>query len=441
MTGEEIKQMSKQYSFFTWAPKQKDVDPIPMKETKGIYLYDYDGNRYVDMSSQLVCVNLGFGNERVMNAIAEQAKHLNYLAPKHTSEVRALASKKIVEAAGGSMTKCMLTLGGADANDHAVRVAKFYTGRAKVLTQYNSYHGSTVGAGSLTGDSSRVPQLQIPGTVHFFGPYVYHSGLEFESEEAAAKWYVEELHKQIIFEGPDQIACIVLESMTGSNGAVRYPNGYLEGVRELCTKYGIVMICDEVMVGFGRTGKFFTYQNYDFEPDIVTFAKGVTSSYATLGGFIVNKNISEYFDEHVFPVGLTYNAHPLGCAAAIATIDAYVEDKIFDNVQKIGKILGEQLEILKKKHPCVGDVRYLGLMSGIELTDRKDGKYIPYYDNAKTELIGKAVKMLAEKHYLVMGAKYSMILAPALTITEEELFDIIQVLDEVLGKLDCFVTK
>ena len=358
LSAEQVRDYHKQYNLQSWS-KQGSINPIPVKKAEGIYLWDYEGNRYTDMSSQLVNLNVGHGNRRIIDAIKEQAEQFCYMSPSYAVESRSLLAKMVIDRMPDNMGKVFFTNGGADANENAIKIARMYTGRNKIFSRYRSYHGSTFGAGNLTGEPRRYPlEPGIPGFVKFFDPYLYREKIPFESEEAASAYYVEKLREQICYEGPDSVAAIVMETITGSNGVIIPPKGYLAGVRKICDEFGIMMICDEVMAGFGRTGKLFAFEHFGVKPDIVSFAKGITCGYVQLGGVCVSKQIAAYFDDHLLSCGLTYSGHPLACAAGVACLEYYDEAHILDNVNASGKVLGELLEELKAKHACVGDVRY-----------------------------------------------------------------------------------
>lgn len=438
MTGEEVKNLQKQYVLQSWS-KQKNLNPIPIAKAEGIYLYDFDGNRYTDMSAQLVNSNVGHGNKEIIEAIKAQADKYCYIAPSYASEPRALLAKMIVERMPDNMGKVFFTNAGADANENAIKIARLFTGRFKVFSRYRSYHGSTFGAGNLTGEPRRYAlEPGIPGFIHFFDPYVYREPIvKFKSEEEAAEYYVAKLREQIVYEGPDTVAAIVMETITGSNGIIIPPKGYLKGVRKICDEFGIMMICDEVMAGWCRTGKLFAFENFDVKPDIVSFAKGVTCGYVQLGGCVVSKEIASYFDDHQLSCGLTYSGHPLACAAGIACLKYYDDAKILENVCKVGKVLGEILEDLKKKHKSVGDVRYIGLFSSIELVKDKTTKepLVPY---GKDEfgVMGKIVGELKKKGFMTYSHENMLFVNPPLIITEEQLREEMVKMDEVLTTVD-----
>lgn len=437
MNGEEIKSTLKKYNLQSWS-KQGNLNPISVEKADGIYFWDYDGNRYTDMSSQLVNMNLGFGNKAIGDAIKEQVDKFCFVGPSFGAESRAKLAKKIIELMPDNMGKVFFTNAGAESNENAVKIARMFTGKSKVFSRYRSYHGSSFGAGNLTGEPRRYTlEPGIPGFVKFFDPYIYREAIEFKSEEEATKYYLTKLREQIVYEGPNSIAAIVLETITGSNGIIIPPKGYLPGVRALCDEFGILMICDEVMTGWGRTGKMFGFENFGVKPDIVTFAKGVTCGYVQLGGVAVSSEIAEYFDDNLLSCGLTYSGHPLACAAGLACINYYEEENILDNVNKVGKVLGEKLEEIKEKHPSVGDVRYIGLFSAVELVKDKETKeaIVPYGKDPEG-VMGKILGMLKERKFMTYTHENMILVAPPLIITEEQLVEELAKLDEVLEIVD-----
>ncbi len=437
MEGNEISKLQAEYVLQSWS-KQKDLHPIPIAKAEGIYFYDYEGKRYADMSSQQVNVNLGYGNQDIADAIKEKLDRYAYIGPSYGDESRAKLGKMIVDLLPDSFGKVFFTNAGADANENALKIARMYTGRNKVFSRYRSYHGSSFGAGNLTGEPRRYPlEPGIPGFVKFFDPYIYREPIQFASEEEATKYYLAKLREQVIYEGPDRVAAIEVETITGSNGVIIPPKGYLPGIRKICDEFGIVMICDEVMAGWCRTGKMFAFENFDVVPDLVTFAKGVTCGYIQLGGVAVSKKIASYFDDHLLSCGLTYSAHPLACAAGVACVGYYGKAHILDNVNKVGKVLGQILEDLKTKHACVGDVRYIGLFSAIELVKDKETKepLVPYGQDPQG-IMGKIIKLLSQRGFATYSHENMIMVAPPLIITEDQLREEMKVCDEVLGIVD-----
>ena len=435
--ADKIKEYHKKYNLQSWS-KQKDINPIPIERAEGIYMWDFAGNRYTDMSSQLVNLNVGHGCRPIIDAIKEQAEKYCYLGPSYGAEPRGELAKMIIDLMPDNMGKVFFTNGGADANENAVKIARMYTGRQKIFSRYRSYHGSTYGAGNLTGEPRRYPlEPGAPGFIKFFDPYVYREKIKFESEEAASEYYVGKLREQIIYEGPDSVAAIVMETITGSNGVIIPPKGYLPGVRKLCDEFGIMMICDEVMAGWGRTGKMFAFENFDVKPDIVSFAKGVTCGYVQLGGVVVSKKIAEFFDDHLLSCGLTYSGHPLACAAGVACVNYYKDADILTNVNKSGAVLGEILEDLKAKHKSVGDVRYIGLFSAIELVkDKATKEPLVEYGKDPEGIMGKIIGMLKAKKFMCYSHENMILISPPLIITPEQVKEEMVKVDEVLDEVD-----
>lgn len=437
MTPLEIKDTQKQYVLQSWSIQSK-VDPIPIERGDNIYLYDYDGNRYADMSSLHVNMNLGYGNQEINNAIRTKLDRYAFISEAYADSDRAELAKLIISLMPENMGKVFFTNAGADANENAIKIARMYTGRNKIFSRYRSYHGSTFGAGNLTGEPRRYPlEPGIPGFVKFMDPYLYRDNLPFETEEECTAFYLRKLEEQLNYENPDNVAAIVMETITGTNGIIIPPKGYLPGVRKLCDQYGILMICDEVMAGWCRTGKMFAFQNFDVKPDIVTFAKGVTCGYVQLGGVCVSKDISAYFDDHLLSCGLTYNGHPLACAAGVACVNYYLDHDIPGHVIEVGTVLGQLLEELKVKHPCVGDVRYIGLFSAVELVrDKQTREPLVPYGKDPEGTMGKVLGMLKAKRFMTFGHENMILVAPPLIITAEQLREELAKLDEVLTEVD-----
>lgn len=437
MTGNEVKETQKKYVLQSWS-RQGNLNPIPVEKAEGIYYYDFEGNRYTDMASQLVNLNLGYGNKDIADAIKEQVDKYCYIGPSIASEPRAKLAKMIIDLLPDTFGKVFFTNAGADANENAIKIARMYTGRKKIFSRYRSYHGSSFGAGNLTGEPRRYPlEPGIPGFVKFFDPYIYREPIEFQSEEEATRYYLAKLREQIIYEGPDSVAAIVMETITGSNGIIIPPKGYLPGVRKICDEFGIVMICDEVMAGWCRTGKMFAFENFDVVPDLVTFAKGVTCGYVQLGGVAVSKEIAAYFDDHLLSCGLTYSGHPLACAAGVACVNYYRKADILGNVTKVGAVLADELEALKEKHPCVGDVRHIGLFSCVELVkDKATKEPLVSYGKDPDGTMGKIIGLLKERKFMTYSHENMIFVCPPLIITEEQLREELKKLDEVLSIVD-----
>lgn len=437
MTKQEIRDMDLSYNLHSWSV-QGGLNPIVVDKSQGVYFWDADGKRYTDMCSQLVNLNIGHGNQKIAQAIAQQAQKMAYIAPSFAVEPRSRLAKAIVDAAPDNMGKVFFTNAGADANENAVKIARMYTGRNKIFSRYRSYHGSSFGAGNLTGEPRRYPlEPGIPGFIKFFDPYLYRAGIDFKSEREAADFYVAKLREQIQYEGPDSVAAVVLESVTGSNGVIIPPEGYMQGVRKACDEFGVLMICDEVMTGFYRTGTFFAVENWGVKPDIITFAKGITCGYVPLGGVIVSKDIAAYFDTHMLSCGLTYSAHPLACAAGLATLEAYEEAGVPQNVKEMGEVLAERLDAMEQEHPCVGQVRHIGLFAAVELVKDKQTRepLVPYGKDPEGRM-KKICGALIQKGFYTYTHENMLLVAPPLIIRREELEPALDILDQVLADVD-----
>lgn len=435
--AKKIKEKDNCYNLHSWSA-QGNLDPGVISQAEGIYFWDAEGKRYYDMSSQLVNVNIGHGNQKVIKAIKSQAEKMPYIGPAHAIDVRSELAAKLLEIAPDKMDKVFFTIGGAEANENALKMAKMFTGRDKVFSRYRSYHGATYGAANLTGEPRRFPsEPGIPGFVKFFDPYIYRSPVEFKNEEEASQYYLDQLRKQIIYEGRESVAAIFLETVTGTNGIIIPPKNYLQGVREICDEFGILMICDEVMAGFGRTGEWFACNNWDVVPDLITFAKGVTSGYLPLGGVLVSEEITEYFNKHTLMCGLTYSGHPMGCAAGIATLEVYEKEGLIKNCKEMGKVLGSELERLKDKHPSVGDVRYIGLFSALELIkDEETKEPLVSYGKDPEKIMPKILASLKEKGFSTYTHENIIIVAPPLIIKEKEIKEAMSIMDQVLAEVD-----
>ena len=442
LPDDEILSLSKEHVFWTWSAQAK-VNPIAIKRAKGVYFWDVDEKRYLDFNSMTMCVNIGHGNERVIKAMQDQAAELSYAAPGMTTKIRALASKAVAEITPqGALTKVLFTLGGADANENAIKLARGYTKKHKILARYRSYHGASAGAMAVTGDPRRVgwePNL-MTGVVHFLDPYRYRSTFHRTnpdiSEAEFAQDYLNHLEEIILYEGPESIAGILMESVTGTNGIIIPPQGYMQGVRALCDKYGIVMICDEVMSGFGRTGRMFAIEHWDVVPDIITMAKGLTSAYAPLGAVAMKPEIAAAFDNHAFESGLTYTSHPISLAAAVANINVMKEDKLVEHSASMGAVLRKMLIDLGEAHPSVGEVRNIGLFGIIELVrNRKTKEPMAPWNGSAPEMV--ALKKYCTDHGLFLYTHWhTVLIIPPLIITEAELKEGMDILDKALEITD-----
>ncbi|MDI6693775.1 MAG: aminotransferase class III-fold pyridoxal phosphate-dependent enzyme [Anaerolineales bacterium] len=441
ITDAEILPLSLEHGFWTWSAQGK-VSPIPVQRAKGVYFWDVDGKRYLDFNSMVMCVNIGHGDERVINAIVQQARELPFAGPPMATRPRALLGKLLAEVTPGDLNRFLFTLGGADANENAIKLARAYTGRHKILARYRSYHGATAGAMAATGDPRRLawePNL-MPGVVHFLDPYRYRSTFHRTnpdiSEADFALDYLNHLEEIIQYEGPQTIAAILLETVTGTNGVIIPPQGYLQGVRQLCDRYGILLIADEVMSGFGRTGKWFAVDHWNVVPDLMTMAKGLTSAYAPLGAVAMRPQIAEFFNERVYQGGLTYNSHPISLAAAAANIQVMQEDHIVERAAAMGPILHRMLTDLGEQHPSVGEVRSIGLFGVIELVrDRKTRQPMAPYNGASPEMTALRQYMLDHGVYLYTHW-HTVLIIPPLIITEEQLAEGFAVLNQALEITD-----
>lgn len=436
MAGEDIRAIDKKYNLHSWSA-QKNLKPIVVDKAEGIFFWDSNGKKYYDMSSQLVNSNVGHHNEKIIKAIQDQAEKLPFIGPAFAVDVRAELARKIIEEVVPFMGKVFFTNAGAEANENAIKMARMYTGKNKVFSAYRSYHGATYGAANLTGEPRRLPsEPGIPGFIKFFGPYIEgEPGGNFKDEEDYSKYCLAKLEEQMIWEGTDKIAAIFLETVVGSNGVLIPPKGYLKGVRALCDKYNIMMVCDEVMAGWGRTGEWFAFMNWDVKPDMISFAKGVTCGYAPIGGVIVSKKIAEHFEDNVLFCGLTYNAHLLGCAAGIAAIDVYKELDLINRSKQMGKVLSKLMSELKAKHKSVGPCRNIGLFGMIEFINKENGPLVPLAKDPNgfmKQIVGK----LKENGFNTYSHENMVSVSPPLIITEEELKEAFDILDKVCSWVD-----
>jgi len=434
--GQRVYDLDRAHVFHSWSA-QAQIKPLPIAAAEGCYFWDYDGNRYLDFSSQLVNVNIGHQHPKVVKAIQDQAARLATIAPQHANDMRGEAAKRIVDRAGTRHQKVFFTNGGADAVENAIRMARLHTHKHKVLSAYRSYHGNTGAAIQATGDPRRWPNEYAAQQVHFFGPFPYRSPFWSDSPEQETERALQHLEEVIRFEGPGTIGAILLESVVGTAGVLVPPPGYLEGLRALCDKYEIVWIADEVMSGFGRTGEWFAWQNWGAEPDLITFAKGSNSGYVPVGGVVISDAIASTFDERVFPGGLTYSGHPLAAASIVGAIDAMTEEGVVDNAKRIGNdVLGPGLRDLAERHPVIGEVRGLGVFWALDLvTDRATKEPLAPYGGtsaAMTELVVEC-----KKRGLMPFTNFNrMHVVPPCTVTDAEAKEGLAILDEVFAITD-----
>lgn len=440
LTGAEVAELQRDYVMQSWH-KQGTDDAIPIERAEGIYFWDYDGNRYADMSSLLVCSNLGHQLPEIVDAIKEQADKMCFMAPAYASEPKGRLAKMLVDVADPDYyQRVFFCNAGADSNENAIKMARMVTGRPKIFSCYRSYHGGTIGAAFASGDWRRFAAEiggSSPSFIHFMNPNMYEDGFDRgKDDELVTAQCLEKLEQQIIYENPESIAAILMESIVGANGVILPPKGYMEGVRKLCDKYGILMICDEVMAGFCRTGKMFAWQNFDIHPDMFTFAKGVTCGYVPLGGVVVSKAISDYFTDHVLQCGLTYSGHTLACAAGVAAVQYYLDHDICGHVKEMEGILKPFLEEMAEKHACVGEARCIGLFSAMTMVLDKERRTLmtPYHssDGRVQDVIGE----LKRRGFSTFGRESNINVCPPLTITADELNEWLPVLDDVLTWAD-----
>jgi taurine--2-oxoglutarate transaminase len=432
MSADEIREKSTRYTLYDWQAQGK-LAPIAVDRAEGVHFWDVDGKRYLDFNSQLMGVNIGHGDKRVAEAIGRQAEKLPYISPFMAFETRARLGEKLASLWPGDLEKTFFTLGGAEANENAIRIAKAFTGRQKVLARYRSYHGATYASINLTGDPRRWANENppMPGVVHVLDPY---HGTARGSEDADSA--LATLEETIELEGPQTIAAFILEPVTGTNWILIPPDGYLEGVRELCHRHGIVLIADEVMCGFGRTGEWFAVNHWGVVPDLMTVAKGLTSSYLPLGGVAISPEIATYFDANVFFGGLTYNSHPLSCAAAVAAIQVLEEDDLVGNARRLEPVMRRHHEELMAKHPSVGRVRNIGLFGILELVESRETMQplSPY--NVVNETMQAVNRALLERGLFTMIRFNGIMTNPPLCITEEQLEEGFAIVDEALVVAD-----
>lgn len=441
-TGEKIVQENLDYTLFSWS-KQKGINPIAVERGEGVYLFDYDGKRYIDFSSGLMNVNIGHGDQRVTEAVVKQMREVSYVTPSCVTKVRGELGRKLAEICPGDLNKAFFTVCGASAIENAIKLARLYTGRHKILTRYQSYHGASSGAMTASGDPRKLPvdSQQAPNFVHFDLPYSYR--WEY-GEENLLKESVTSLERIIAYEGAGNIAAILLEGESGSSGCLKYPVGYLRQVREICDKNGILLIMDEVMSGFGRTGKWFGFENHGIVPDMITMAKGLTSGYVPFGCLMVSDKIAAKYDENMLPLGLTYSAHPVCCAAALETLKIYEDDNLISNAAAMGEYINSQIDKLKQIHPSIGDWRNTGLLGCLELVKNKTTKEPMAPFNAKPDEMSVMNKVAAKIRELGMYTfvRWNYIfIAPPLCIGKPQVDEGLEIISEALKIADEYVNS
>jgi taurine--2-oxoglutarate transaminase len=440
LTEANVRALDRAHVFHSWSA-QALIDPLPIAGALGCYFWDYEGTRYLDFSSQLVNVNIGYQHPKLVAAIQAQAAALCTIQPSFANDARSEAARLIAELAPGDLNAVFFTNGGAEANENAIRMARLHTGRNKVFAAYRSYHGATAGAIALTGDPRRWPsEPGLPGVVRYWGPYAYRSPFHSADEAEESVRAVAHLRDLIAVEGPNTVAAIILETVVGTNGILVPPDGYLAGVREICDEFGIVLIADEVMAGFGRCGEWFAVDHWGITPDLITFAKGVNSGYVPLGGVIISDRIAATFQTSAYPGGLTYSGHPLACASAVASIGIFREEGIVANARDIGaSVLAPGLAELAERHPCVGEVRGLGVFWALELVRDRGTRepLVPFNatgsDAAPMVEFAAACKQRGLWPFTHFNRTH---VVPPCTITAEEARDGLAILDEALSVAD-----
>ncbi len=435
MSGAEMVELTKRHTLFEWSAQSK-VDPIPVAGAKGVYFWTPEGKRFLDFNSQLMCTNIGHSHPHVVEAIKRQAETLAYANPFMATEPRARLGQKLAELCPGDIDTFFFTNGGAEANENAIKLARLVTGRHKILARYRSYHGGTAGAMTLTGDPRRwANEPGIPGVVRVMDPYHgIQRGWDTADESLAL------LEETIQLEGPNTIAAFILETVTGTNGILVPPDGYIAGVREICDRYGILMIADEVMAGFGRTGKWFAIDHWDVVPDLITMAKGLTSAYVQLGALGMRRKYAEHFDANVFYGGLTYNSHPLACATALATIEVYENENLIERAAQMGESLKRHHAELAEKHPSVGATRSIGMFGIIELVRNRETMEPMAPFNGTSDEMAALGKRFREEGLYTFVRWNSFFTNPPLTISEEELAEGFAIIDRALEITDAAVT-
>ena len=441
--NEQVRRDDRAHVFHSWSA-QNLIDPTPVATGAGATFWDYDGNEFLDFSSQLINLNLGHQHPDLVRAIQQQAGRLATIQPSIANDVRGELARLITQKAPDGLNKVFFTNGGADANENAVRMARGYTGRRKVLTTYRSYHGATGSAISMTGDPRRwANEPSDSSVVHFFGPYAYRSPFHSDSPEQETERALKHLEEVLMLEGPNTVAAIALETVVGTNGVLIPPPGYLQGVRELCDRHGILYIADEVMVGFGRIGEWFAFDAYDVAPDLISFAKGVNSGYVPLGGVVIRDEVAAHYGDRPYTGGLTYSGHPLGCAAGVATFEVFERDDILGNVRRLGsEVVAPTVADWVSKHPSVGEVRGRGLFWAVELVRSQETRepLVPY-DASGADAAPMAELMARCKSAGVWPMIHfnRLQIAPPLVISEDDLRRGLAVIDEALTYTDKLV--
>ncbi len=439
-TQEQIIKNNLEYTFFSWA-KQSGLNPLAIKSARGVYMYEHSGRKIIDFSSQLMNANLGHGHPKVIEAIYKQAGELCFVTCSFATEIRGELGKKLAEITPGSLKKTLFTLGGSEAVENAIKLARLYTNRHKIIAHYRSYHGATYGAVSVGGDPRKFSfdSQAVPNIVHVENPYFYRCPWSSSTIEECGERAAANLERIIQFENPCSIAAIIFEGEPGTSGCIKYPPFYWRRVKEIADKYGILLIDDEVMSGFGRTGKWFAIDHHEVVPDILCMAKGLTSGYVPLGGIIVKEEIAKHFNDVPLPLGLTYSAHALACAAALAVINAYEEEKLVDNAAAMGKYIDQQVSKLAEKHPSIGDFRNTGLLGAIELVKNRKTKepLTPFNASPKDmEPTNRIASKLRELGLFTFVRWNWIFIAPPLIVQKHEIDEGLAIIEKSLEIAD-----
>lgn len=436
----EILYNNNEYTLYSWS-KQVGSNPIAVKNAKGVYLYDYDGKRYLDFSSGLMNVNIGHGNQRVTKAVVKQMQEVSYVTPSCVTKVRGELGKKLEEITPGNLKKTLFTVCGATAIENAIKLARLYTGRHKIIAKYRAYHGASYGAMTAGGDPRKLASdsQQIPNVIHVEDPYCYRCPFGQAGPDKCNRECVQHVERVIQFEGPENVAAILMEGESGSSGCIKYPADYLPKIRQICDKYGILLIADEVMSGFGRTGKWFGVDNFGVVPDMIATAKGITAGYLPLGALIVSDKIAAHYDDRPLMLGLTYSAHPVACAAGLETLKIYEDEKLIANAVETGQYVDKQIDKLRQKHPCIGDWRNTGLLGCLEIVKNRTTKepMAPY--NAKPHemiVMNKVAAKLRELGMYTFVRWNFVFIAPPLSITKKQIDEGLAMISAALSIAD-----
>jgi taurine--2-oxoglutarate transaminase len=435
----EIIKNSMDYTLFSWS-KQKGISPIAVKRAKGVYLYDYDGKRYLDFSSGLMNVNIGHGNQRVTKAVTKQMMEVSYVTPSCVTKVRGELGKKIAEIAPENLTKTLFTVCGATAVENAIKLARLYTGRHKIVSRYRAFHGASYGAMTAGGDPRKLQSdsQQIPNIIHVEDAYCYRC--PWSQELGSCKMEcISHIQRVLEFEGPENVAAIMMEGESGSSGCIKYPPGYFKQLRNICDKYGILLIADEVMSGLGRTGKWFGIDHHGVVPDMIATAKGLTAGYLPLGALIVSDKIAAHYNDIPLMLGLTYSAHPVSCAAGLEVLKIYEDENMLENTVKMGQYIEGKAEEMKLKHPSIGDFRNTGLLGCFELVKNRISKEPMAPFNAKPEemiIMNKVAAKIKELGMYTFVRWNYIFIAPPLNINKEQIDEGLNIISQAISIAD-----